>query len=66
MSIMNNTTYYKVTGYIFLIIFVLHLWRVIQGWEVLVNGYSIPMWVSWAGLLLAGFFAYSGFKVKKE
>ena len=59
---MNNTTYHKVTGYVFLIIFVLHLWRVVQGWEVLVSGYSIPIWVSVLALLLAGFLAYNGLK----
>ena len=66
MSIMNNTTYHKVTGYVFLIIFVLHLLRVVQGWEAVIGGYSVPMWVSYVAFLFAGFLAYSGLKGKKD
>ena len=60
---MDNITYYKVTGFIFLIIFVLHLWRLIQGWEAVIGGTVIPMWVSWLALVVSGLLAWNGLKM---
>jgi len=38
---------------VFALVAVVHLVRIIQGWEVLVNGVSIPMWVSVVGTIIA-------------
>jgi hypothetical protein len=43
---------------IFILIAVVHLLRLVYGWEVTVNGVVIPMWVSVVGLLIAGALAY--------
>ena len=39
---------------IFTVIAFLHLYRLIAGWEVIVNTMVIPMWISVAGVILAG------------
>ena len=59
---MNHKTYLKTVGSVFLVIAVLHLLRAIYGWEAVINGYTLPMWLSWAAVLLAGFLAYKGLK----
>jgi len=33
---------------------VLHVVRLSLGWSVTIDGVDIPMWVSWAGLVIAG------------
>jgi len=32
----------------------LHLVRIIQGWEVIANGITIPLWVSVVGAIITG------------
>ena len=39
---------------VFAVVALLHLVRIILGWEVIVNGITIPMWVSVVGTVLAG------------
>ncbi len=43
---------------IFILMAVVHLLRLVYGWEVTVNGMVVPMWVSVIGLLIAGALAY--------
>jgi hypothetical protein len=38
---------------IFALIAIMHLFRLILGWEVTVNAVIIPMWVSVLGLIVA-------------
>ena len=59
---MSQKSYYSVTGGIFLIIAVLHLLRVVNGWPADIGTFSVPMWLSWLGVLLAGYLSYNGFK----
>jgi hypothetical protein len=33
---------------------ILHLIRLVLGWEVLIAGVTIPLWISGAGFILAG------------
>ncbi len=61
---MNNRTYLKVTGAIFAVIAVLHLLRVINGWEAVIGGWFVPIWFSWAAIIIAGYLAYSAFTLK--
>jgi hypothetical protein len=58
---MDKKTYCMVTLALFLIIALLHLVRIFTGFEVSLGGWLMPEWVSWAGLVIAGFLAYSGF-----
>ena len=39
---------------IFTIVAVVHLLRILLGWEVLIQGTVIPMWASYLGLIIAG------------
>lgn len=39
---------------IFSLVAVLHVLRLIFGWEVVINGMAIPMWVSAVGFIIAG------------
>ena len=59
---MNQSTYMKVTGIIFLVIAVLHLYRAIASLPVVIGDFSIPVAASWIGVVIAGFLSYRGLK----
>ena len=61
---MSQKSYYAVTGTIFLIIAVLHFFRVLNSWSAEIGTVTIPMWASWVAVLLAGYLAYHGLKRK--
>jgi hypothetical protein len=42
---------------------VVHLLRLVMGWPIVLGGWAVPVWVSWLGLLLAGFLAYEAFRL---
>jgi hypothetical protein len=39
----------------------LHLLRIVLGWEAVVGGWSIPMWFSWVAMIVTVVLAYHGF-----
>ena len=43
---------------IFTIVAVVHLLRILLGWEVIIQGVMIPMWASYLGLIIAGGLAF--------
>ncbi len=43
---------------IFILVSLAHLARLIMGWEIIVNGVAISMWVSGFGFLIAGGLAF--------
>jgi len=43
---------------IFTIVAVVHLLRILLGWEVMIGGAMVPMWVSYLGLIIAGGLAF--------
>lgn len=54
-----------VTAALFLVVAVVHLVRIILGWQVEVAGWSVPFWVSWLAVLMAGALSYFGFAQKR-
>ena len=56
---MNRKTYMTVTATLFLIVAIMHLLRIIFGWQVEIGGVSIPFWASWLALPMAGALSYS-------
>jgi hypothetical protein len=50
---------------IFLLAALMHLLRIIFGWQVEIGGLSIPFWASWLALPVAGALAYFGFTQKR-
>ena len=63
---MNQKTFSLAAGAIFAMIAVLHLLRLLLGWEAIVGGWPVPMWVSWTALVIAGFLAYQGLRFSRR
>lgn len=62
---MSPKLYYKTTATIFLIIGVLHLARIVYGWEAQIGEFEVPMWMSFVAVAIAGYLSYRGFTTKK-
>jgi len=61
---MSQKTFNSLAGFIFLIVLVVHLLRVWNGWTVTIGEFEAPMWASWVGIAIAGCLAYHGLKRK--
>ena len=58
---MNEKTYYCIASTLFLIIAVLHLLRVLYGWEAKIGEVIIPLWFSGVAAVLTGYLAIRGY-----
>ena len=56
-------TFSVVAGVIFAVVALFHLVRIYMGWPVMIADWSVPMWVSWIGLVVAGGLALFGLRV---
>ena len=54
-----------VTATLFLVVAIMHLLRIIFGWQVAIGGLSVPFWPSWLAFPVAGALAYFGFTQKR-
>ena len=63
---MSQRTFSLVVGLIFLLIAVMHVLRLGLKWEVVLNGWSVPMWVSAVALAVAAYLAFEGLKLSKR
>jgi hypothetical protein len=65
---MDQRAFSIVAGMIFALVALLHLVRIIIGWSVVIGDWSVPMWVSWIGFVVAGGLAFFGlsFGVRSE
>lgn len=53
--------YAAVTALIFAIVAILHFVRLVKGWSAQIGPHSIPMSVSWVGLVASALLAIWGF-----
>ena len=59
---MTPRIYALIAGIVFLLVALLHALRLFRGWHVVIGDLSVPVWVSWLGLAIAGYLAYEGFR----
>lgn len=50
-----------ISGLVFGIIAVLHVWRLISGWEAQIGGLAIPMWASGIAVVLSALLSVANF-----
>jgi hypothetical protein len=59
---MDRKTYLVVAGIIFTLVALFHLVRIFENWPVIIGDWSVPKWVSWVGLIVAGGLALLAFR----
>jgi len=47
---------------VFGVVAAMHALRLVSGWEVVFNGWSVPMWFSLVGVFFAGWLSWTGLK----
>jgi hypothetical protein len=62
---MNQRSFSLIAGIIFIIIAFLHLLRIIYGWDPVVEGWTVPKWLSWVALVVFGYLGYEGARLGK-
>ena len=63
---MTQRSFCLITSILFLRMALLHAVRLLQGWQVTIRGAVVPIWVSWIGLVIAGYLAYEGFTLSRR
>jgi hypothetical protein len=63
---MDQKTFSIVAGLIFTLVALFHLVRIYMGWPVDIGDWSVPMWFSWIGLVVAGGLAFFGFRLSSS
>ena len=63
---MNAKTYCTVSGLLFALVALAHLIRIINGMPVQVDDYSVPMLVSWIGLVVPAGLALWAFRLMRQ
>ena len=58
---MNPQTFTITAGVVFSLVALLHTLRLLKGWPVMIGPWRAPLWISWLGLALAAFLAYTAF-----
>jgi hypothetical protein len=57
---MSQKTFNLLAGAIFAVVALLHLLRHYFGWSAVLDDWTVPMWVSWFGLVITAGLAYFG------
>ncbi len=57
---MDHKTYTRVSGMIFILVGLIHLWRIAMGYPITIGEAFVPVWASWVAVVVAAFMAYQG------
>jgi hypothetical protein len=63
---MSQKTFSLVAAVIFLVVGLMHALRLLLGWHAELNGWIVPTWVSWIGLVIALYLASEGFGLARK
>ncbi|PIR04663.1 MAG: hypothetical protein COV57_03240 [Candidatus Liptonbacteria bacterium CG11_big_fil_rev_8_21_14_0_20_35_14] len=63
---MNSQKYIEISGLVFIVVAILHLVRASAGWLLVINGYTVPIYVSWIVVVLIGYMAYQSLELKDK
>jgi len=59
---MTERTFATIAAVIFALVALFHLLRIVMGWSVVIDSWTVPMWVSALGLVVGAVLSYHGAK----
>ena len=62
---MRQDAFVTTAGAMFSLVTVLHVLRLLFGWEAVIGGWHIPFWISWIAIAVCGYLASTAFKLRK-
>lgn len=63
---LSTKTFLQLAGTIFGVIGILHLLRLLMGWQIVLIGWTVPLWISLFGVAVAWYLAYNAFTLAKK
>ena len=63
---MKLNLYLRIASAIFVVVALVHLVRILSGFQLEAFGEKYPLWLSWIELVTATFLAYQGFKLSRK
>ena len=63
---MNRELYLLVTALVFTLVALAHVARIVLGWGAVIDGWSVPMSMSWVAAAVTGVLAYYGFVLRRR
>lgn len=63
---MTKHTFVSVASWIFLIIGIMHIGRLIYGWQVQIGDFMVPMWIYWVEAFVSLYLSFLGFRINKK
>ncbi len=57
---MSQKIFTIIASVIFGVVALSHVLRIFFGWPAVIGGWTVPMWLSWIGLVVTGGLSYSG------
>ena len=63
---MNRELYLLIAAIVFTLVALAHLARIVLGWDAVIDGWSVPMSMSWVAAAVTGVLAYYGFVLRRR
>lgn len=63
---MDKKTYYLAVTAVFAVVGIMHALRAFYGWEAVISGVIIPVWLSWFFTAIALYLAVRGWQFAKK
>lgn len=59
---MEQRTFVKIAGVIFLLVTLVHLWRIVQSVPLALGDTLVPMGASWVAVVLGAYLSFQGLR----
>ena len=63
---MQSKTFFLTSGVLFTVIALLHLLRLLSGWEAVIAGWAVPLWASAVAAIVSAYLAYEGVRLGRK
>ena len=63
---MSRRTFSLIAGIVFGLVALAHVLRIVLGWSVVIQDFSVPMWPSGLAVVVFGYLAYEGFRLARK
>lgn len=63
---MSQKTFNGICALLFGVVGLMHACRVVRGWEIVIGGWSAPLFASWIGLVVAFYLCYAAFQLMRR
>ncbi len=63
---MDQKTFSLISGFIFLLIAILHVLRIVYALDAVIGGWEVPKWISWVAIAAGVYLGYEGLRLSKS